>query len=562
MQKVSVPGFTIKKTRLGAKREANRSIESSPRSGQRSARSVETNDSRDDSSRKDLNDASASLMTQEKAKGWLELEKAKEEHRVEQEEKEKRMTARKMALKISKSAIEKEEACKAITNLACRTESSLNSGIDLSKSSLQKLVISDEDESHDQAQRYFDSGKYDLMASMQWLSSTTMKICFQKQKLEDFITKVQSQYVIERKKFQESIAEVALQLDNLRIEKENAHLQLTDVESTYVLQIKTLQRESEEAKQALKILEAVNKKLNITIFEQENELYQVPRLEESYLRSARGLVVQKERIVQEKKIQLKRVEKDVEKTEYWHQKSLALQEENRKKLHEIADLKRQLTIATSKYFNTIGIGKPKEWKKQASNHDDRTGEVELLLEGEDGSGSNHNHNHIKKATTIITSKSKSQVKNDKSNANDDDDFDFNVFEIARLKESNKKLLDRNDHLSSALANARAYPLFHTTTVEDSNSHSQSHGDDDNHHEPGKKNHQELLDDLFDSDEDREDINTGIVTEEDVRNDDKEKKEAQYRRIERALDISAVYKKKLANLRASRPGVAHIKSLRA
>ncbi len=124
--------------------------------------------------------------------------------------------------------------------------------------------------------------------------------------------------------------------------------------------------------------------------------------------------------------------------------------------------------------------------------------------------------------------------------------------MQRLKRDNAQLQRKLERSNMALSAARAYPLFNLGLNTDD-------GDGDEEAHKGKKGEQEILDELFDSDEDK--VAVGQLSAEELELIEKERQDSSSRRIERALTVSAAYKTKLLQLREARPGAQYLRHLR-
>ena len=139
--------------------------------------------------------------------------------------------------------------------------------------------------------------------------------------------------------------------------KENAEYNLKDRTIQYEQQLKTLNRNYNDVKENLQVLEVVNASLKKQNYTQEEELMHVPRLEETYLRKARSIVLEKERKITEKNILLKSQEKEIVNVNFWQNKAKALHEDMKIKDNEILSLKKQLTQLTHANLHEIKKGK-------------------------------------------------------------------------------------------------------------------------------------------------------------------------------------------------------------
>ena len=183
---------------------------------------------------------------------------------------------------------------------------------------------------------------------MHQLNIATRAIVSRKEVLESQVRALRDEYIKEKEAFEQRVTEALAEMERLREQKKAAELQTREVKMDFERQIKRLQVEADDARQSLQALETANKNLTATIEEKETALMGVPRLEEEYLRSARKLVVKKERVVQQKTLAMKKMEGDVSKAVFWQQKAMLLGEENLALKRELADFKRNNIQAVTK----------------------------------------------------------------------------------------------------------------------------------------------------------------------------------------------------------------------
>ena len=127
-------------------------------------------------------------------------------------------------------------------------------------------------------------------------------------------------------------------------------------------------------------------------------------------------------------------------------------------------------------------------------------------------------------------------------------------QLEKFKETNLLLQSKLEKANRALANQRAYPLYTSgqgLKMEDMVGEGESN----------KVGEAEFLEQLFDSDEDKEEISSGRMSLEEQMRVQQATRKASEDRIEKAVGISTAYKAKLKNLRESRPGVKHLRQIR-
>jgi len=564
IQMKHIPGFTIKsgpprETRLGARINAARGKHGldSESSEILSARSALTKDQEGSLNAED----EAEIARQQT---WLFQEKEKEARRVAQEEKENKLQNRKLALKLSKYKVELNEANKQISVLMDAAMVALQ-GPDLAELGIGLAAFSEgraptfrassPSPPPQAAPRRVEEG---FLANVRQLTAATMKISMRKKSLEEIVVGLRKEYVAEKSKFEVQLQEFQAQMAALRRQKENAEFALKDTRLNYEQRVKNLEQEMEDTRAQLAVLEVVNNQLSATCREQEGALFEVPRLEETYLRQARGIVLQKERKITAQTIQLKKSEKEVELTALWRNNASALGEETIAKDRCIAELRRQLIQLTHKHIALQNKYNAKEWA--GAEKVVRTGnflQTEYFSSPEEEG--------------FVAHQSSSPPSSPKHYSGDDEkgrlaqtlqkSFLPADVEIERLKRQ-MAVLHRKLHRSNmALSNARAYPLLNMgqdlSRIDDPLKETTGGGDGVGGF--NKKSEQDILDEMFDSDEDNEERVEMSAVEQAA--EEKAQRELAVKRIERAIGVSTAYKAKLQQLRSSRPGVQHLKSLR-
>jgi hypothetical protein len=363
MVRTTVPGFKIKEppqkqrdTRVGARLQAARD----DAHGSDSEATSRVHTSRTAAS------SEAPVVEQEdnaREKSWLEQEKERDEMRAAMEERENKILTRKLNLKLSKYKMEIHEANKILTSLVTSSLDALKDAPDLTDLTIgladglagRVRASSARGKRESEPATDIDNpafhGEDGLLGTVRMLTEATMKIAMRKKRLEEVVSGLRREYAREKKRFEDTLQELEEKMKNLRKAKENAEFSLQDTRLSFEGQIKSLEREAQEARGKLQVLEVVNHQLKSTVRTQEEELLEVPRLEETYLRKARGIVQHKEKEVQEKTIALRKVEREVINGEFWHGKAKALDAEGQAKDRRIAELNRQLQQLHHKYIN-------------------------------------------------------------------------------------------------------------------------------------------------------------------------------------------------------------------
>ena len=584
MQKQGIPGFTIKdgprETRVGARLQAVRA----------DARGSDSEaSSRVHSARSTASEVAATAADEEREeRSWLEQEKEKEVHRAAVEEKENKILTRKLNLKLSKYKVELHEANKLLGSLVVSSQETLRDS-----PAIADLALGLVDDGRSRSRETSAKGKRDagpatideisnsdegLLGNVRLLTAATMKIAIRKKRLEEVVDVLRKEYIREKKQFEDHLRELTIKMNELRLAKENAEFNLKDTRITFEGQIKTLEREAEIARERLQVLEVVNVSLKQTVRSQEGELLEVPRLEEAYLRKARSIVQHKEYEVLEKTVSFKKVQKEVEHAEFWHGKAKALDAEGQAKDRRISELSRQLHQLHHKYVNIQGqwerekeIARKKgkhvvDKKAKTQTSEDEIDQDELACMNMKNSGDTFGD----EGSPISLPQTKQQKHASRSGKRDKEkkDLGFEIgntanvelklpleVEVERLKRDNQVLRDKLERSNTSLSAARAYPLF-TLGLDPSVVDMGEEGELRN----GKKSEQQVLDELFDSDEDKADLMDLQPEERLIIENEKQYESA--RRIERALTVSSAYKLKLKQLRAARGnGVQHLKKLR-
>jgi len=604
----SVPGFRLvgsgQPSRLGANRAKFNANEAGSESSSRvlSARSQDTKESVINADDNDNDNDEEEVIE----KTWLENQKVEEARLAAIEEQQNKIFTRKLNLKNSKYKVEIQQAVKVVNDLVESTKKSLdecsiddiiNLGIGLKE---EEEGVQRKKNRKDVRPEITSIPEEGLIGTIRHLSAVTSKIITRNNRLEDIIKNLKKEYTTEKKKFEVNIQNIKLQMSELRIAKENAEFTIKDQRIIYEAKLKKLNQEYEDAKHSLQILEVVNNNLKNTVYEQEGEIFNIPRLEETYLRKARSIVLTKERELQDKNIQLKQIEKDAEQSEYWHGRASAYQEELKLKDLRIIEVNKQLTIISNKYRSLI---RKYDFMMDKDNEYIRLEQREEIFEESEKYDDDKKNEYIKrKRKNQIRSRSPSPIQSGLCGSGSpisspgrphtaeiilpsrkplaklggrrmsslemaQQGKNPMEIEVTRLKEANEMLQRKLDRANRSLAASRAYPLLNSgkppPKIEGENSEGQGQGQGHGHegNEEKKKlklNQQEELDLLFESDEDKEERD---FDQDEMIKFEQKQRQLTAKRIERAVGVSTAYKAKLKQLRETRPGVKHLKGLR-
>lgn len=549
MSGLNVPGFTIKKEATRLRRGSFGSVGSNKSSGRRGKEDQLISKTDDNF----VEQAHKEHVAQSFDEMRIALEEVDNSRKV----------SRKKALQLSKASTQIAEATQTAQELSELALSHLHRELPArnvtlkeleelkgKEDTLNELSGDGEDMSQISEASSAPSSKekgLSLLDSMQQLSKATRALVARKDVLESQVRALRDEYIKEKRAFEQRLQDALAEMERLREQKRSAELQTSEVRMEYDQQIKQLKAQAEDAQQSLRALEAANTKLKASVEDKETALMQVPRLEEEYLRTARKLVVKKERVVQQKTLAMKKMEGDVNKAAFWQQKAVLLGEENLALKTELADFKRcniqavtklqwELQQETSKnrphnkHAHTRAVSttdsadspRKKSIARVASTHTGHTGQT--------------GHVSLARGTEMSDEAHIQQ---------------FHEAEIARLKEVVEGLRDHNRSLTLKLAHARSYPLLNTRPEPD-----EDDLEDDKHGLEAE------LEALFHPENEEEEDAYGDGDDRETRAErESEEARAAQRRIERAINMNEAYKNKLAQLRSARPGSEHFKTMR-
>ena len=532
---LKIPGFTINKDKTRLRRGSFESVGSLKSAGSAALEEPSVDAKKDDD--------------------WIE--QAYHEHKEKQELEihelnVKKKQERRRSLHLSKATTQIQEATKTVgevTSLALSSLKKVNiTSRDVTLAELEEELKSIEERSKEEGDNLFGDGvdgtaaesrqeqrRPNLINSIATLSKVTRKITARKETLEKQVKALRDEYIKEKKNFERQLNDAIEAMNRLRGEKENAEMQVKDVRLEFESQIKDLEREAEDARRKLQILEVMNKDLNSNLEDKENQLLDVPQMEEKYLRTARALVIKKERKVIEKDMLLKQAEAKVKSSEFWERKAVLLAEENLSLEKKLEECKRNNIQAVTRLQREL----QKEMSKNQPHNKtviSTKGFSMQANEEEAGDGADVAPTSSAPVTGHIEETHEEHVRR------------FQAAELIRLRSVVSDLQEANRGLSLKLADARAYPLYNTRAPPETEE------------DADKMTGAEELEMLFHP-ENEEEENAYFETDEDREEREKAERDAQEQRVERAVNMSFAYKAKLEQIRKARKRSDHIKAIR-
>lgn len=137
----------------------------------------------------------------------------------------------------------------------------------------------------------------------------------------------------------------------LRLQNENIRLsdQVAELNLKHSQKVAAMSREIFSQREKLEELKAEKVKIETKLQFQERKLMDIPRLEEGYLRQARGYVRQAEMANTMNKIEWKKVEEEAKLCQFWKGKAKALEETTEELKAEIENLTNQVRMNFAKY---------------------------------------------------------------------------------------------------------------------------------------------------------------------------------------------------------------------
>ena len=498
------------------------------------------------------------------------------------DESEQKKNYRRNTLKLSKYSVQIDEATRLVRDLAQHTLSNMGAipqNTLLSVTGNLDRMVDGKDDPHSVSNKSSTVLQLEpdrtLIGSIKQLSNYTKKLVNRKKFLENQIDVLKAEYLKAREDFESKIKDSHMIMDRLRQEKSDAVFEAKDLRFQYELKVKNLEQEAADAKRELEMIESMKESMEKTIDNQEEQLYAVPRLEEKYLRKARSIVVLKQKELNEKQMELRKLKMEGSNAEYWQQQCLLAREEARVCKEQLDVTRRENIVMLCRFQKQVTAEKERERKMtyyRQTHGEDAVGDDTDLLATinrsdkdstiENKSSSNTNATCTKGSTAATTTTPNGHKKASYTSTNQPEsprknqgldlrmDPEFAAVELNRLKQVNEDLRAQIKELSRKLASARAYPLYNTRPTKD-----------DEEESVGKLNHQEMINELFFPSDDEED--GGVIdwkTEEELILEKQAGEMAEQKRIERAIAFSDGYKEKLKQLRKSRPGSEHFKSL--
>ena len=361
----------------------------------------------------------------------------------------------------------------------------------------------------------------DLLASMMAMSKVAKRMAYRKRELEGIVQRLQQHVAeLEREK-----AELFAQLESLakrmRVEKTNASQALTELKIKFKRRIEEAEEEAANSKLAAGFLQGSNKRLMADVEHLEVKLMEVPRMEETYMRTARDIVKQRDVLLNEKDVKIRGMSNEIEQVSFWKQKATLYNEELARKDKEATIQKRQMIMIAHNYRqmakrntqlqkDVVRLSKQRHPGSSSNSSNLQTGRgqspsgrsspIQFELEDEDeqegaddakglddliekmeraertggrsqaakGESQGPTFPIVKSAagpsaaTVAATGQAQTQNQRQALNATATvSDEDFNLKEIKRLRGIIAQMRDEREKLHLKLSQARAYPLLHT-----------------------------------------------------------------------------------------------------
>lgn len=519
----------------------------------------------------------------------------------------KKETVRKKNVDLSRAKAEISQACGTVNSLIHSIQ----------QTSLAPSLVSDErrdsldtlrsdsltsgvhllDQGDSQVAGSVGSDGDDLLLSMVTLAKLTKKLALQRDQLEGTCAQQRRHIVSIEAKNEELFAELEQLARKLKEEKANSSTARTELEMMYRDRLASAAKEVELLRAQMAALREQSRDLGEELEDRETKLLEVPRLEESYLRTARGLVRAKERLLNEKEVKIRSMQQEVEQVAFWKTKAAVCNEESLRKDKELAELKRQSLIIAHNFRQVTSTNQkltqqlmavskrvPLDTQRRPASpspppsppsHSDaydimdelqRLAREELPSQGltlaaaqEERKQQPHQSQQSRQAASLPTLRPATATSSRKPAAThatthatthasahrpSADEEDFNSKEVRRLRGVVSELGETIKALHFKLAQARAYPLMHTEVPGGGG----SGGDDD-----GRDNrfvgkvYVSEMDELFDPGQDDEEADAVAQ---------REAKEASAARIARALSVQRDFVSRIDEIRGKRPKSAH------
>lgn len=211
----------------------------------------------------------------------------------------------------------------------------------------------------------------DILSGILVLGNLYKRVGNEKLELEKEIGKMKeefSEYKRTKTSSIEHLEDVILKLQQENIKAQDT---LTEVKLKHGQKLALAMKEISNSKEALEAAQQDYMKLEAKMNSQERKLMEMPRMEEQYLRNARGIVRQQEVANSFKEIGWKKLEEEVKSLNFWKNKAKSLEETVVKQKLQIDQLAGQSRTNLSKYqsvlqeFNVFKRANPKAQARAA-----------------------------------------------------------------------------------------------------------------------------------------------------------------------------------------------------
>eukprot|EP01039_Chlorochromonas_danica_P005210 gene5209-5741_t len=189
----------------------------------------------------------------------------------------------------------------------------------------------------------------DLLSGVLLLGNFCKRIGYEKESLEKRMAgliKDHEEVLKDKKSMIDQLEQVILRLqdENIRLSDQVAELNVKHSQK-----VAAMSREIFSQREKFEELKAEKVKIETKLQFQERKLMDIPRLEEGYLRQARGYVRQAEMANTMNKIEWKKVEEEAKLCQFWKGKAKALEETTEEMKAEIENLTNQVRMNFTKY---------------------------------------------------------------------------------------------------------------------------------------------------------------------------------------------------------------------
>jgi len=448
----------------------------------------------------------------------------------EAKKKERKETYRKLTVRAAKQETEIKEAVLRAKNLiAIIPSSSLNTAsttiANKSNDNESSKLASTKGVTHGATE------EGELFQVFSKLSLTTQQLNKEKTLLEDSVKCLTKELARVKAEYAEQLSQMQSLVLKLKDDNKAANSRVTALRLQFEGQIKTLTENLHEAKQQQTFLNHQNVLLLEKKEELETRLFEVPKLEETYLKTARNIVVQKDKQMFAKDMQIRRFEKDVSQVEYWRSKAQVNEVEVARLKHEAEDLRKQNVLILHDYHALL----------------DKSTKAAHGVSSRPRSPSPP----PTKRTSALSRPASPTLDPGRAKT---DELDVTTLELIRAKALNEQLFAKIESLNFKLSNARAYPLVNTVsngTATSGNTTSQFVTKADRARQAVKS-----VSELFESDDD-----DTIPDEDTYKANAKQAKELESKRIVRALSFQQGFVSQLQDIRAARPKSATLGATR-